>query len=205
MPWEKDRLKDLSKTFGNLAGQYQGSMLPKYQQTETDIGDFTSRMRGIATDESKQGYSSDTVNAMRAAQTGALAGARRSTMQDVNRNIAASGMGNTGMGIRQAANMGRDFAAQQRTANRDVDLAQAEAKRSDKWQATGAETQGYGLGMNALAGEQGVYQGVGDIYSKQQSALDDAAKLKGFWGTFGSSFANSLGSGLGTGLVGKIF
>jgi hypothetical protein len=123
--------------------------------------------RGMMDDPSMLGYSPDGMNAMRATAMGSLTGARKSTMQDVNRQIAAQGMGNTGMGIRSAERVGRDFMNQSRMLSNDVTLADEEARKRDFWQAA----QGWGQGIQGQGG-----------FQNQSRALNMQQPQGGFWG-----------------------
>ncbi len=211
----KDSLKNVAADLGQLSDRYQGEMLPRWDENYNNIGlfrsqeidPFTERMGMMSMDPSQQGYDAATVNAMRGNATGALAGARRTSMEDANRNIAASGMGNTGMGIRTAANMGRDYAAQQRAANNQVDLQQGQQKKSDMWNAIQAQMQGMGMAQNTYNQQQQSLAGRGNIFTNQAQMLGmkvpallgaNTVGNSGFWGNFTNSLGGALGGSLGS-------
>ena len=133
--------------------------------------DYKDYFKGMTLDPSRQGYSPNDVNTMRGAATGALAGARRSTLQDVNRNIASQGMGRTGMGMRAAMNLGRDYASQQRQANNYIDIKNAEAKRSDFWNASDR----WGRGISGQRETQG--RGVLDTIKSIMDIINSLPKI----------------------------
>jgi hypothetical protein len=163
----KQSLKNVAARIGTSADYMRDTMTPKYAQ----YGDW---YKGMVEDPSKRGYSAEIQNAMRGNATGALAGARRSTMENVNKNIAASGMGNTGMATHMARKMGKDYATQQREANRDIDIANAEAQRADLWNATQAWLAGMG-------GESDTQTRAAQIEGMQVPALTGAHDVS-FWG-----------------------
>lgn len=142
---------------------------------------YSDYFKNMMSDPSMLGYSPEVLNAMRGVSTGAITGAKRSAIADVDRQVAAQGMGNTGMGIRMAGNLGNQAMVQQREANRDIDLENAEAQKRDFWQAS----QGWGQG----------------IQGQQQAQTADATTdlnrqqvgNQGFWGTVKRNLANLIG------------
>ena len=161
----KDSMKNVAARMGGYAGDIYSNIRPEFSN-------LRATMMSIAADPNNRGYDAGTINEMRGNATGSLAGARRSGVQDVNRNIAASGMGNTGMGIRMARTMNRDYATQQRQANQDVDLTQAQAKREDLWKA-------YGGWQGALEGEEGAINTAAGIEAGQVQPLSGAHSVSG--------------------------
>lgn len=195
----KESLKNVAGDLGDVYGGLQYNTLPQWQGLRNQMYDYYNQQqepyrdffKGMVMDPSQRGYDAATVNEMRGSATGALAGARRSQLQDINRNVAASGMGNTGLGVRAAMQSGRDYMAQQRTANRDVDLAQAEAKRNDLWNAQRAWEGGLNMGSNmfnqqmaAAQGQQGTYEAMARTLGAKVPALTGAHNTS-FWGNWG--------------------
>lgn len=174
----------------------EGNLYPQFKEfNDTYSSPLRDMMWGMMNDPSKRGYSADTVNAMRANATDAIAGQKQSTEANVKKQIAASGMGNTGMATHMARRMGKDAMTQQRQANRDVDLAQAEAQRDDLWKAT----QGYGTAANMnlqnRAGEQNYWNQMNKLTSDY---IGYAQSEPSFWNSFKTSFGSSLGKTLGS-------
>ena len=192
----KESLKNVAADLGDLYNMQRIDLLPRFGELRDKMSEnfynqitpYTDTFRGMATDESKQGYSPETLNAMRANATGAIAGQKASTMENVNKNIAASGMGNTAMATHMARRIGKDTMTAQREANRDVDLAGAEAKRQDKWNA--AQFWGQGLAqtsnyydqmMRANAGQLATYGSMQNTLGSKIPALTGASNVS-FWG-----------------------
>lgn len=161
----KQSLKNVAGRIGISAENVRSSVVPQW-------GEFTDYYQNMAMNP--QGYSSEVLNAMRGAATGGLAGQRRSQQQDLNRQVAASGMGRTGIGMRKSAQLGRDFASQVRRANYDVDVANAEAMRDNMWKA--AQAWGGGIG-----GQQSAWGDAARIEGMQVPALTGAHDVS-FWG-----------------------
>jgi hypothetical protein len=208
----KNSLKNVAADLGDTHNEVQNDLLPWYDQQRDAITNYSDFFKGMVMDPTKRGYSPETVNAMRANATGAVAGQKRSTETDVRKQIAASGMGNTSMATHMARRMGNDAASQMRTANRDVDLEQAEAQRSDLWNATTAWGQGNQLQLANTQGKQGAYDLMGKLLSAKTAPLTGAHDVS-FWGDWKdftqglnqlSEAANrgnpfSMGGGLGGG------
>ena len=180
----------------------------------------------MLTDPSARGYDQSTVNSMFGRQADALSGARGAFQKSAGQQLAAQGLSNTGAGMRALMNYDTGYGANMRSAARDVELANAEAKRSDLWNAgQGAErvASGWGdiqgredawknanaqlraqaLGMNqsALGGETDLQALASGQYGQMAGQLQQKNR-PGFWGNLGSSLAQGFGSGLGQLLAG---
>jgi hypothetical protein len=152
-----------AERYYDLAKDYAG-MRPEYQAERSKLEQRSAPILGMLTDESQRGYSPEALDAMRGRATGAVAGSRKSTQEELDRRIAASGMAHTGMGLKMGRELGRDTASEMRRANFDIDIAQELAKKEDFWNAAQ-----YQLGMSdrmlaMLTGEQGLLQGMGAAY-----------------------------------------
>jgi hypothetical protein len=175
----KDSLNAINGNMGiwsdNLAGHDFASDPSK--QIGNQWGSFSDYYKGMATDPSKRGYDASTINSMRGNATGAVAGSMRSAAEDTSRQLAASGLGHTGMGARLASDRGRQSASAMREANRDIDIADAEAKRNDLWNASQAW-------MSGITGQQSAITDAAKVRAAGIPALTGAHDVS-FWGDFG--------------------
>jgi hypothetical protein len=97
-----------------------------------------------------------------------------------------------------ASNRGRQTGTMMREANRDVDIAQAEAKRNDLWNSAQAW-------MSGISGQQNAYKDAAAVRSMGNDALRGAHDVS-FWGDFGDvtgGIANLAGAVTGTSAAGK--
>jgi hypothetical protein len=144
-------------------------------------------MQSMITDPTKRGMSPEELLAAKTSQSDVLAGARTTAMKDISRQTAASGLGNTGIGIRAAREYGQDYARQQREGQRDVTLANEQMKRSDLWNAIQGVTGIYGMedqsynqdlaGVNTMLNSYGLQ---GDILGQTYNAISMKHE-PGFW------------------------
>jgi hypothetical protein len=152
----------------------QGSTNPgsgDYSAARTALGDSANDTElsrqmytKMLTDPSARGYDPATVNSMYGRQADALSGARTGFQKNMGSTLAAQGMTGTGAAMRGLMNYDKDYAANLRGAGRDVELANAEAKRSDLWNAgqgmlnTGQAMRDTSQGYQNLQNLQNQYQ-----------------------------------------------
>jgi hypothetical protein len=196
--------------YGERALDFQSKVIDPFRQgmeadrtsATGDIGTLRSFMTGVMSDPSKRGYDEGTLQGMRSRAMDTIAGARRAQMAQLSKQVAAAGMGNTGIGIRATQDYGRDAARQMREAMRDIDISQGEASREDLWKGAqglqnvqgmdlanrGQQLQSMGLSQNAMDQYLKSIMGEGQFYSdfmlpsygQQGSLLAEKAK-PGFW------------------------
>lgn len=179
-----------------------------------DVGMARGVYSGMVSDESKRGYSPTALTGMRGRMADTLAGARRTTMEDLSRRVAASGMGRTGVGLRAGLDYGRDYARQQREGMRDIDIANETAKREDLFRSTqglqdiqksedafqatnyGMQGQTYDQNLQALQAETQLQALRASLYDpmNQMIALKNQP---GFWKQFALNAAGGIGQAAG--------
>lgn len=174
-------LTGLAGKFGGL-GTSIGADYDKFNSGTVDP--LKEQMYGMMTDEGKRGYSESTKNAMYSKQAEALTGAKSSYMKNMGKTLASQGLGSAsgGMRNRMLNQYESENAKNLRSASRDVQLADAEAKRADLWSAV----QGYGSAANlesqALGaktqGQLGALQGESGAMGIKAGAMGDAAKTR---------------------------
>jgi hypothetical protein len=137
-------------------------------------------------------------------QADALSGAKTSGMKDLSRFTAAQGIGNTGTLMRNVMEMNRKNGIGLREAGRDVEMADAEAKRSDLWNAfqgwnrTGQNwASGLGMKEQEYSDREGLAKFWADYQQKRQSPI------KNFTNNFFSSFGSQLGNQAARGPYGQ--
>jgi hypothetical protein len=192
--------KSMYKQFGN----YQTGTVKPMRGYATNLLNKTG---GMMNDPSKLGYSPETKGLMFGRQADALSGARATFGKENNRQVAAQGLSNTGQAMRNQMQYDTGYASNLRAAGRDVELADAEAKRSDTWNAINAYGNAIGtygdVGKMQLAGmgaEQDYWNSdvnAGQAYVNA-SLGEENANNAGFWG----SFKRSAGAGLGKTIFG---
>lgn len=111
---------------------------------------LASTYTGMIDDPSKRGYDEATLQGMRGRALDVGTGTRTAFMDDQSQEIAAQGLGNTGAGLRGLAKFDLGHDKNQRAAMRDIDIAGAEAGRSDLRMAL--------EGLNAVQGTEDKYQ-----------------------------------------------
>lgn len=208
---------------------YSGSLSGLSSAADSLNSDYAKPLRdqmyGMMTDESKRGYSDKTKNQMFGRQADALTGAKTSYMRNMGKTLASQGLGGASSGarMRNLNEYENQHASNLRAAGRDVELADAEAKRADLWSAV----QGFGkagdlasnatsqkinaasLGLDALKGEASLgslqLQNLGqqqDLYNSMEQASQAYSGVKnsesGFWKSFKNSLGSSLGNSLGS-------
>jgi hypothetical protein len=140
----------------------------------------TTTMQNMITDPTKRGMNEAELGGLKSRQADVLAGARTTAMKDISRQTAASGLGNTGIGIRQAREYGQDYARQQREGSRDVELANESMKRDDLWKAISGVDQTFQMeqqGLNTMMNSYGLQ---GDILGQTYNAISQMNE-PGFW------------------------
>jgi hypothetical protein len=132
---------------------------------------------GMMDDESKRGYDQATVDKMYGKLSDVATGGARTLQQSLGKQAAAQGMGSTGAVMRNMMTANEGLSGQLLGAQRDVDLANATAKREDLWnaaqglgattgqeQATASGRLNVGSGYGALAaGRSSLGAGYGDV------------------------------------------
>jgi len=170
------------------------------------------RAREMIADPLKRGYDAATKGLMFGRQADALTGARTTAMKNYGNLASAQGMGKTGQAARWMKDYDTDYTANLRGAGRDVELADAEAKRSDLWNAYNLAGQGFGqlgqtaqTGLGAYGAEQGLYTGASDMAARQAqlNLAQQQADQQGFWGSFKSALGSGLGNWFGGGFAKK--
>lgn len=170
------------------------AMKPQFADFKTKtLKPYQQMMWEMMTDPSKRGYDQGTKDLMFGRQADALTGAKTSYMRNLSKDVAASGMGDGSM-RRGMAEYAKEHMANLRGAGRDVELADAEAKRNDLWNAVSGYQTGANMEMQNRGAEQDFWNSEVDA-SRAYSGL--AQSEGGFWKNFKNSLGSSLGSGLG--------
>lgn len=154
----------------------------------------TTTMQGMITDPTKRGMSQGELLGLQSKQADTLAGARTTALKDISRQTAASGLGNTGIGIRAAREYGQDYARQQRESSRDVLLGNEQMKRDDLWKAIAGEQQTYGMDLQRLSQMTNAYGLQGDMLGQSYNAISQMHE-PGFWKRIAERGLSSLVSG----------
>ena len=179
-----NRMRGLSSDVSSDYEKFQSGTIDPLKDT----------MYGMMTDESKRGYSEDTKNAMFGKQAEALTGAKASYQKNLGKTLASMGLGSAAGGSRMRLmnQYEAGYAKNLREASRDVRLADAEAKRSDLWNAV----QGYGtaasLGEQALGKKTGALT---DSTGMETSAIGSkAGAMTDLYGTEASLLGSKAGA-----------
>lgn len=164
----------------SILGQAPGELSKASSSIDLGEGD-TSQLRslfsGMISDPSKRGYDDATVAKMYGKAADVATGAKTNLVQNLNKNAAASGMGSTGAVMRNVMTANEGLSGQLLSAQRDVDLANAEAQRADLWNAAAGLGQ-TSAASNASAAARGqVAQGMqstAQTYNQIQGQEDQA-------------------------------
>jgi len=140
----------------------------------------TTTQQAMITDPTKRGMSPTELSGLQSKQSDVLAGARTTAMKDISRQTAASGLGNTGIGIRQGVEYGRDYARQQREGQRDVLLGNEAMKRDDLWKAISGVNQTFQMEQQGINQMTQAYGLQGDILGQTYNAISQMNE-PGFW------------------------
>ena len=183
------------------------------QAPRPDIDTARTAYKNIIDNPAARGFDAATLNKMRGVQSDVAAGQRGSYLKDMNRQVRAQGLGNTGAALRNQRQYTESAEPRLRAAFRDIDIENAKQGRGEYLEAVKAmpgiqgiedqynsnmfqlENQVLGQEQNTYGLESSTYPMETQTLNPEMAAYQQAYK-PGFWGQFGSSFANSLGSGL---------
>ena len=157
--WRTNRLQPVT----DQAGAYTQSIKDWRTADRPDFNLVSQNYRDMITDPSKRGFSDATTGKMFSRQADVLGGAKSQYENNVRRNIAATGMGSTGAGIRALQSYEPGFQSSLRSSMRDIDLENENLKRSelfksmeglqgqqaymDELQKSGLGLEGQGIGL----------------------------------------------------------
>jgi len=193
---------------------------PVREQSRADINDARSMYGGMLDDPSKRGYSESDVAKMYGKQADVARAGGRDLSRSLTKASAAGGMGGTGAMMRNAMVANEDMSGKLISAQRDVDLANAEQKRKDLWAAaTGMmdvgtmeqknaeqirlENQAYmQQQQDSLDAENRFWGGtIMPTYTQQTEAYEQANQ-PGFWGNLATQMLSSAaGAATGAGVT----
>ncbi|HCV42626.1 MAG TPA: hypothetical protein DGH68_04010 [Bacteroidetes bacterium] len=211
----------------DIRNQMQGSMQPQFQkfqsgfidplrkritdfQTNT-IDPYTNKMWGMMNDPLQRGYDAATKGLMFGRQSDALAGAKASGIKNISKMSAGTGTGNA---MRNVMELEKGSAKSLRGAAHDVELADAEAKRNDFWNATQGYQSAVGMGQTNTgqladtgnletqnrSQEQQYWDAMHNM-SSDYSQLQAQKNQNSFW----NQFKGGMAKGLSAGITGSMF
>jgi hypothetical protein len=199
--------QSMKPQFGKFQTGFIDPLRQKIGEFQTNtIDPLKNKMWGMMEDPMKRGYDAATKKLMFGSQADALAGAKASALKNVSKMSAGTGAGNA---MRNVMDVERQNATNLRGASRDVELADAEAKRNDFWQATQGYGNAAGLGMQNTGQlmdtgniemqnrgqEQNFWNSMEDA-SQKYSALQTQKNQNGFLGTLKRSLGGAIGGWL---------
>jgi hypothetical protein len=166
-------------------------------ELSASIEDMMKRSEAFPTGTPTLGYTEDQKNEMFKQASGQIHGARSSFQKDLGKTMAAQGMTQTGAPVAAMksydTNMGRDLSG----AKTNIEVADAEAKRADKWNALSGYNTGMATDLQNRSSLEDMYNMISQL--KSQSANIEAGKdANSFWNNIKSSFGRSIGTGFGT-------